>query len=43
MYLLVDGGYIESALGPKDFGMSRGVDARCLGRLANQAQSDCTR
>jgi len=26
MYLLVDGGYIESTLGPRDFGMSRGVD-----------------
>ena len=26
MCLLVDGGYIESTLGPRDFGMSRGAD-----------------
>jgi hypothetical protein len=26
MHLLVDGGYIESELGPREFGLSRGVD-----------------
>jgi hypothetical protein len=26
MHLLVDGGYIESELGPREFGLSRSVD-----------------